>query len=96
VSDSAKLSIMSKNEGIEPVVMAFRRGIVIVGAVACAVNGKAAPLRMSLRSLVVVQHADVRATLRLCEREARAIAKDEITIHHQPLKYSPNLVKSPS
>ena len=48
VSDSAKLRIMSKNEGIEPVVIAFRRGIVIVGAVACAVNGKAAPLRMSL------------------------------------------------
>jgi len=60
VSDSAKLSIMSKNEGIEPVVMAFKRGIVIVGAVACAVKGKAAPLRMSLRSLAVVDCSDAR------------------------------------
>jgi len=48
VSDSAKLRIMSKKEGMEPVVMALRRGIVTVGAVACAVNGTAAPCRIKL------------------------------------------------
>ena len=48
VSDSAKLSMTSKKDGIEPVVIAFTRGMVIVGEVACAVNGTAAPERMSL------------------------------------------------
>jgi len=37
VSDSAKLRITSRKPGIEPVVIAFTRGIVIVGEVACAV-----------------------------------------------------------
>lgn len=48
VSDSAKLRITSTKEGIEPVVMAFTRGIVIVGEVAWAVNGSAVPSRIRL------------------------------------------------
>lgn len=43
MSDSAKLRITSRKLGIEPVVRAFTRGIVIVGEVACAVNGIAEP-----------------------------------------------------
>lgn len=43
VSDSAKLSMTSRKEGIEPVVIAFTRGMVIVGDVACAVKGRASP-----------------------------------------------------
>ena len=50
VSDSAKFRITSRNEGMEPVVIAFTRGIVIVGDVACAVNGIAVPFRMRLGS----------------------------------------------
>lgn len=49
VSDSAKLRIKSMNDGVEPVVMALIRGIVIVGEVAWAVNGMASPLAMRLR-----------------------------------------------
>ena len=48
MSDSAKLRITSKNEGIDPVVSAFTRGIVIVGDVACPVNGIASPERIRL------------------------------------------------
>ena len=40
----------SRNEGMEPVVIAFTRGMVIVGDVACAVKGIAAPDRMRLWS----------------------------------------------
>lgn len=47
-SPSSMLRITSRNDGIEPVVMALIRGIVTVGDVACAVNGSAAPSRMSL------------------------------------------------
>lgn len=50
VSDSAKFRITSTKEGIEPVVMAFTRGIVMVGEVAWAVNGNAVPSRMRLSS----------------------------------------------
>lgn len=39
---------MSKKDGTEPVVIAFNRGIVTVGALACAVNGKAFPIEMRL------------------------------------------------
>ncbi len=35
-------------EGMDPVVIAFIRGMVIVGEVACAVKGKAAPDLISL------------------------------------------------
>ena len=48
VSDSAKLRIMSRNDGIEPVVMALSLGMVTVGAEAWAVKGIALPLEMSL------------------------------------------------
>lgn len=49
VSDSAKFRITSRKEGIEPVVMAFTRGIVMVGDVAWAVKGIAVPSRMRLQ-----------------------------------------------
>lgn len=48
MSDSAKFRIMSRKDGIEPVVMALMRGIVTVGAVAWAVKGIAEPLRIKL------------------------------------------------
>ena len=48
VSDSAMLRITSRNDGTDPVVMALSRGIVTVGALACAVNGSAAPARIKL------------------------------------------------
>ena len=48
MSDSAKLRMTSRNEGIEPVVIAFTRGIVIVGDVAWAVNGIPEPDFMRL------------------------------------------------
>lgn len=52
VSDSAKLRITSKKLGIEPVVRAFTRGMVIVGEVACAVNGIAEPEDMRLHNVI--------------------------------------------
>ena len=48
VSDSAKLRMTSRKEGMEPDVMALTRGMVMVGDVACAVKGSAAPSRMRL------------------------------------------------
>lgn len=48
VSDSAKLRIMSRNEGMDPVVIALTRGMVTVGAVAWAVNGSAKPSEIKL------------------------------------------------
>jgi hypothetical protein len=54
VSDSAKLRITSRKEGIEPVVMAFTRGMVIVGEVACAVNGRAEPSRIRLSKFSIL------------------------------------------
>ena len=52
VSDSAKFSMTSRKEGIDPVVMALIRGIVIVGDVAWAVKGMAAPDRIRLQLAV--------------------------------------------
>lgn len=49
VSDSAKLRITSRKDGIEPVVIALILGIVMVGDVAWAVKGIAAPAEMRLR-----------------------------------------------
>ncbi len=49
VSDSAKFKMTSRKDGIEPVVMALILGIVIVGDVAWAVKGIAAPVEMRLR-----------------------------------------------
>jgi hypothetical protein len=51
VSDSAKLRITSRNEGIDPVVIALILGMVIVGDVAWAVKGIAAPSEMRLRGI---------------------------------------------
>ena len=48
VSDSAKLRMTSRKDGIDPVVIALTRGMVIVGDVAWAVNGMAAPNRIRL------------------------------------------------
>lgn len=48
VSDSRKLRITSRKVGTEPVVMAFTRGMVMVGEVAWAVKGMAKPSRMRL------------------------------------------------
>lgn len=48
MSDSAKFKIRSKKDGMEPVVMALIRGIVMVGDVACAVNGIASPFAIRL------------------------------------------------
>ena len=50
VSDSAKLRITSTKEGMEPVVMALTRGMVMVGEVAWAVKGRAVPSRIRLDS----------------------------------------------
>ncbi len=52
VSDSAKFRITSRNDGIEPVVIALIRGIVMVGDAAWAVKGMAEPLEINLWSLV--------------------------------------------
>lgn len=48
VSDSAKLRITSRKDGMDPVVMAFTLGIVMVGEAACAVKGSAEPSRIKL------------------------------------------------
>lgn len=48
MSDSAKLRIRSRKEGVEPVVMALIRGIVMVGDVAWAVKGIASPSEIRL------------------------------------------------
>lgn len=51
MSDSAKFKIISRNDGVEPVVIALILGIVIVGDVACAVKGIATPSEMRLASI---------------------------------------------
>jgi hypothetical protein len=48
VSDSAKFRITSRKDGIDPVVIALILGIVIVGDVAWAVKGRAAPFEIRL------------------------------------------------
>lgn len=42
----------SRNDGMDPVVMALILGMVIVGDAACAVKGKAEPLEINLVSIV--------------------------------------------
>ena len=49
MSDSAKFRMTSRKEGIDPVVIALTLGMVIVGEVACAVKGMAAPDLMRLQ-----------------------------------------------
>ena len=51
VSDSAKLSITSRKDGMEPVVIALILGIVMVGEDAWAVKGIADPLLIRLRRI---------------------------------------------
>ena len=65
VSDSAKLRMTSRKEGIDPVVIALTRGMVIVGDVAWAVNGMAAPnrIRLPYQSQLDQTVTDVRADL---------------------------------
>ena len=48
MSDSAKFRITSRKDGIDPVVIALILGIVIVGDVAWAVKGIAAPDEIKL------------------------------------------------
>lgn len=52
VSASSKFRMTSRKEGMEPVVMALIRGMVIVGDVAWAVKGMAAPSRIRLQTMV--------------------------------------------
>ena len=49
MSDSAKFRITSRKEGIDPVVIALTLGMVMVGEVAWAVKGTAAPDLMRLQ-----------------------------------------------
>lgn len=51
VSDSEKLRITSRNEGMDPVVIALILGMVMVGDVAWAVKGIADPSEIRLRSI---------------------------------------------
>lgn len=74
VSDSAKLRITSRNEGTEPVVIAFTRGIVMVGDVAWAVKGMAAPDLIRLEHSINSWRDMVRGNaLPLSELEARVV-----------------------
>jgi hypothetical protein len=81
VSDSAKFSMTSRKEGIDPVVIAFIRGIVIVGDVACAVNGIAEPSEIKLcagqRGALFWLHSQGEIPLRICE--ARTFRKNKVT-----------------
>ena len=52
MSDSAKFNITSRNDGMDPVVMALILGMVIVGDAACAVKGMAEPLEINLWNVV--------------------------------------------
>lgn len=55
VSDSAMLRITSRNDGTDPVVIALSRGIVTVGELAWAVNGSAAPDRIKLFNMELLE-----------------------------------------
>ena len=48
MSDSAKFKMTSRKEGMDPVVIALTLGMVMVGEVAWAVKGMAAPDLISL------------------------------------------------
>ena len=71
VSDSAKFKMTSRKDGMEPVVIAFTRGIVMVGDVAWAVNGNAAPDLIKLRNSIKSDPGLERCVYKLlCEGEA--------------------------
>ena len=52
MSDSAKLRMTSRKEGMDPVVIALTLGIVMVGEVAWAVKGMAAPDLIRLKKQI--------------------------------------------
>lgn len=90
-SPSSRLRTTSRKDGIDPVVIAFSRGIVTVGEVACAVKGRAAPSRMSLGGwgrLVSCCAGSVLgrtgvgevSSLRLCKLEATVFRIDKVTV----------------
>jgi hypothetical protein len=79
-SPSSRLSTTSRKEGIDPVVMALRRGIVTVGDVACAVKGRAAPSRISLGLSVGTPDRKDGRRLRLCELEAAVFCVYKVTV----------------
>lgn len=82
VSDSAKLRITSRNDGIDPVVIAFTLGIVIVGEVACAVKGIPDPDRMRLKqSRISATHRSMEfRTVPLSVLEARIWTVHKIAV----------------
>ena len=79
VSDSAKLRITSRKEGIDPVVIALILGMVIVGEVAWAVKGIADPLEIRLGSVSYWTTHPARLSLPLCESKTRKLWIDKIT-----------------
>ena len=79
VSDSAKLRIISRNDGIDPVVIALILGMVIVGEVAWAVKGIAAPSEIKLRIISFNYMPAWRKRLPLSEAKTRLIRIDKIT-----------------
>lgn len=79
VSDSAKFKITSTKEGIEPVVIAFTRGMVMVGEVAWAVNGRAEPCRTRLdHSELSSKSSFPRIRVPLNKSHTALFAKDEV------------------
>ncbi len=79
VSDSAKLRITSRNDGIDPVVIALILGMVIVGEVAWAVKGIAAPSEIKLKIISFNYMPAWRERLPLSEAKTRVIRIDKIT-----------------
>jgi len=81
VSDSAKFKITSRKEGIEPVVIALILGIVIVGDVAWAVKGIAAPLEIRLSHLISsVLYTWSPGNVLLSKLEARKTGIHKVTV----------------
>ena len=97
VSDSAKFRITSRNDGIEPVVIAFILGMVIVGDVACAVKGMAAPVEMRLQQALL---ANWKALMEFPKRplskfKSRNLRIDKVAIMvSSPLKFLPEFIPS--
>lgn len=69
---------------MEPVVIAFTRGIVIVGELACAVKGIAAPERIRLsrgnKPICFGSEAGL-SSLPLCECKGRLLRVDEVAVN---------------
>jgi len=61
----------SRNDGMDPVVMALILGMVIVGDAACAVNGMAEPSEINLGYILASQSLHILAlNVLLCKFEA--------------------------